>query len=108
MTISVPAQITAYFAASNTQDIDAAVAAFAEAATVVDEGRTYIGRPAIRAWLETVFAKYGVTAVVSEHVVLGDGHRVGALVSGNFPGSPAMLHYEFVLEGEGIVRLAIG
>lgn len=108
MTITVPAPITAYFAASNGRDISAAVAAFAEAATVVDEGRTYVGRPAIRAWLEEVFARYGVTADVSEHVMRGDVHRVGALVSGNFPGSPAVLHYEFVVEREGIVRLAIG
>lgn len=85
-----------------------AVASFAEGASVVDEGRTYVGRPAILMWLEEVFAKYGVTAEVSEHAVLGDVHRVGALVSGKFPGSPAVLHYEFALEGAGIVRLAIG
>lgn len=108
MPISVPAPVTAYFAASNAQDIDAAVATFAESAIVVDEGRTYVGRPAILSWLEEVFAKYGVTAEVSEHAVLGDVHRVGALVSGNFPGSPAVLRYQFGLEGEGIVRLAIG
>lgn len=108
MAQSIPAPIAAYFAGSNEQDADAALAAFAEAATVVDEGHTHVGTAAIRAWLFDVFAKYGVTATVTDVARNGEVYRVAALVSGNFPGSPAVLHYEFVVEGAGIARLAIG
>lgn len=108
MTQSVPTPIAAYFSASNAKDPDAALASFAEAATVVDEGQTHVGKSAIRGWLLEVFAKYGVTATVSAITRQGDNYRVAALVAGNFPGSPATLHYDFTLGDEGIERLKIG
>jgi ketosteroid isomerase-like protein len=108
MTVSVPPMISAYFAATNAHDPDAAVASFAEMAVVVDERHEYVGKPAIRGWLVAVFAKYGVTSTVSAITHQGDTHRVAALVSGNFPGRPATLHYDFTLADDGIARLSIG
>jgi uncharacterized protein (TIGR02246 family) len=108
MVQTIPAQIARYFQASNDRNPDSAAATFAEMATVVDEGRSHVGRPAIRAWLVAVFGKYGVTATVSEVTRQGEDYRVAALVAGNFPGSPATLHYDFKLADEQIARLSIG
>lgn len=108
MSLVVPSPIATYFSASNAHDPDAAVACFAPAAQVVDEGETHVGPAAIRAWLVKVYAKYAVTATVTSVTPKGDGHRVAAQVAGNFPGSPATLHYDFSLVDGAITRLSIG
>lgn len=108
MTVIVPTPIANYFSASNAHDPDAAVACFAPAAQVIDEGETHVGPAAIRAWLVKVYAKYGVTATVTEVTPQAGGQRVAAEVAGNFPGSPAVLHYDFTLADGAITRLSIG
>lgn len=84
------------------------LASFSEDATVRDEGRTHVGRAAIRAWMDETTRKYGVSVAVSKVTVEGDAVRVAALVSGNFPGSPATLRYAFTLSGDHVTRLEIG
>jgi ketosteroid isomerase-like protein len=102
------APLDAYFAAKNRKDIDAMLAPFAKDAIVKDEGRTHSGRAAIRAWMEETTRKYGVTFEVTDVAEESDRVRVAALVSGNFPGSPATLHYAFQLSGDRISHLEIG
>jgi ketosteroid isomerase-like protein len=108
MSTKLPEPLKAYFAAKNRRDIDGMLASYAEEATVRDEGQTHSGRGAIRAWIEETTRKYGVTVEVSKVATKGDRVTVAALVSGNFPGSPATLHYAFELSGGRIVRLEIG
>jgi hypothetical protein len=107
MSISLPGPISAYLKAKNEHDIDAMLVPFDEDATVKDEGREHHGRSAIRSWLEDVTRKYGVTLEVRD-VTDADGTTVvSGLVSGNFPGSPALLEYTFTLSGPTIARLEI-
>lgn len=104
----LPAPLRSYYEAKNSKDIDGMLAPFAEDATVRDEGHTYIGRAAIREWMEETTRKYGVSVEVSKVDVAGETVRVAALVSGNFPGSPATLHYTFTMHGDRIAELEIG
>ena len=97
-----------YFAATNAHDASAMVAAFAEAATVHDEGRDHAGVAAIRAWMNETIEKYdyNVEPVESSR----SSSRVVVLVSlrGKFPGSPITLQYAFTLSGQKIAHLEIG
>jgi hypothetical protein len=102
------APLDAYFAAKNRKDIEAMLVHFTDDAVVKDEGGTHSGRAAIRSWMEETTRKYGVAVEVSGVERESDRIRVAALVSGNFPGSPATLHYAFQLKGDRISGLEIG
>ena len=109
MSLNAPKPITDYYEAKNRHDIDAMLAPFAVEAAVKDEGKTYVGHAAIRGWMEETTRKYSVT-VEPETIDDEDGERqvVRALVSGNFPGSPARLTYRFILRSDKIIGLEIG
>lgn len=106
MPITLPAPIAAYFAADR-HDADAVAACFSESATVLDEGKTHIGREAIRQWKAETSGKFSYT--VEPFAVAGDKDRtiVTGHVSGDFPGSPVDLRYAFTLEGDLITGLEI-
>ena len=108
MTIDMPAPLADYFAAKNRHDIEAMLAPFGDHAIVRDEGGTHEGAAAIEAWMRETTGKYRVTVEPKEASSTGDDWKVAGLVSGNFPGSPAMLHYKFTLAGDRIGRLEIG
>jgi hypothetical protein len=108
MTVELPQPLAHYFTAKNRHDIDGMLVPFASDAKVRDEGETHQGSAAIRDWMEATTRKYRVTVEVAEATVNGDAWRVAGIVSGNFPGSPATLHYLFTLAGERIMRLEIG
>ena len=108
MTANLPRVLADYFTATNAHDVGAMIAAFAEDATVHDEGRDHAGVAAIRAWMQETIEKYdyNVEPVESSR----SGSRAVVLVSlrGNFPGSPITLQYAFTLAGQKIARLEIG
>jgi hypothetical protein len=108
MSLDLPAPVPTYFAAKNTHDIDAMLAQFASDAHVQDEGKDYRGSDAIRGWIARTTAKYAVT--VEPEIVSTEAELtiVRALVSGNFPGSPAHLTYRFTLADARIAKLSIG
>lgn len=108
MTIELPEPLAAYFAAKNRHAIDAMLTPFASDAIVLDEGRTYTGHAAIKAWMEETTRKYRVTVEPTEASAKGQNWTVAGLVSGDFPGSPATLRYRFVLSRDRISRLEIG
>lgn len=108
MTVALPRPLTTYFDAKNRHDIDGMLAVFSPDAKVRDEGETHRGSAAIRAWMEATTRKYRVTVEVAEAAANGDAWRVAGVVSGNFPGSPATLHYDFTLASERIEKLEIG
>ena len=108
MSVDLPELINTYYRAKNRQDVAAMLACFAENAVVKDEGETFEGRAAIRGWMEETTARYGVTVAPSDIKNSGEKVVVGALVSGNFPGSPARLTYKFKLLASAIVALEIG
>lgn len=108
MTAKLPQPLADYFTAKNRHDIDAMLVPFSPDATVKDEGRTHRGLAAIRGWMEETTRKYRVTVEVADATTKGDAWRIAGIVSGNFPGSPATLHYAFTLTRDRITRLEIG
>ena len=104
MAAHLPDTLSRYFAAQNRHDADGMTAAFAPDAVVQDEGRTYVGRKAIREWKVDTITKYGVTIEPLTATQDGDVLTVVARVAGNFPGSPADLAYSLVLDEAGLIR----
>jgi hypothetical protein len=108
MPAKLPQPLADYFAASNRQDIDAMLVPFSPDATVKDEGEIHQGSAAIRRWMEETTSKYQAKVEVADAIVSANAWRIAGIVSGNFPGSPATLHYNFALADERITRLEIG
>lgn len=108
MTVQLPAPVIAYFLATNRHDIDSMLVPFAADAIVQDEGEEHGGHVAIRAWMVETTQKFRVTVEPRESEESSSRTIVAALVSGNFPGSPATLRYGFTLSSDGISRLEIG
>lgn len=106
--MKLPAPIHTYFTASAPQDGDAFAAAFAADAVVHDEGRHHHGPQAIRDWWLAAKAKYRHRAIPVEISETGGKTQVTAKVTGDFPGSPAMLTFVFGLDGDIITDLEIG
>ncbi|MEA2144664.1 MAG: hypothetical protein QOG59_251 [Solirubrobacteraceae bacterium] len=100
--------ITRYLKAAEEGDLDALVACFTEQGTVVDEGRTYRGREAIRGWRESLRSQWEYTTTVTAGEPDGDArYTIAAHLEGNFPGGVADLTYRFELAGDHIAALAI-
>jgi uncharacterized protein (TIGR02246 family) len=107
MSNQLPPPLAAYYEAKNQNDIGAMLAPFAEDAVVKDEGQEHHGRAAIRSWIEHTTRRYRVTVDVKQVETINDHLIVSGLVSGEFPGSPAILRYAFTLFGSKIARLEI-
>lgn len=107
MILDLPEPITRYFAADTVGDAAALAACFAPGGTVIDEGNTYAGREAIRQWLANTSTQYTYTVepfALAEH---GGRIVVTSRLTGNFPGSPVDLRYNFALKGNLIDTLEI-
>jgi ketosteroid isomerase-like protein len=107
MSIALPLPISSYFDAKNAHDVDAMLATFASDALVHDEKRDFVGRVAIREWTDGTTRKYRVTATPTGIEQAGETTIVTATVAGNFPGSPAELHFRFRVGDGKIAGLAI-
>jgi ketosteroid isomerase-like protein len=107
MSLDLPTQVSNYLEAVNAQDVDAVLSAFADDASVRDEGQDMIGRAAIRGWIDDTTRKYRVTLTPTGVRQADEKTIVTARVSGTFPGSPIELRYHFTITGEKIARLAI-
>jgi len=106
--MQLPLPIQTYFEADRGSDSAALAAAFDENAVVKDEGETHSGHGAIEAWWRAAKAKYRHMAEPVELREEEGVAKVRARVSGEFPGSPAMLTFSFSLAGGRIGRLEIG
>jgi ketosteroid isomerase-like protein len=100
----LPDNLVRYFAAQNDRDADGMTACFAPDAQVRDEGRTYVGRKAIREWKLETIAKYNVTVRPLSSTIHDGVRAVIANVSGSFPGSPVDLTFDFKLDQAGLIH----
>ena len=102
----LPGIIKAYF---ESERGEATAACFTEDATVWDNGedKELRGIGAIREWLSKDISAYNLTTELKSAEEQDGEVRVGAVVSGAFPGSPYAFTYRFKLEGEKIKELAI-
>lgn len=103
--LTLPEPIAAYFAAEHNPE--ALANCFTARAVVKDDGHTYTGLDAIRAFMGAASAKYHATTVPFALEQKGGGHVVRAQVAGNFPRSPVDLSYTFRLERGLIASLEI-
>lgn len=106
--MQLPAPIQTYFSAKAPQEGEALAAAFAAEAIVHDEGQVHRGPEEIRAWWLAAKAKYRHSAEPLEVADVADKTVVRARVSGDFPGSPAVLTFTFGLAQDRITDLRIG
>lgn len=106
--MKLPSPIQTYFDADKRVAGPAPAGAFAIDAVVKDEGKMHVGRKAIADWWRAAKAQYQHTADPRE-VSEADGRiTVLAEVSGQFPGSPALLNFMFTLKDGAIATLEIG
>ena len=103
----LPDPIRRYFDADTRDDAAALAGAFAADAVVHDEHATHRGAQAIRDWWQAAKSAYGATAEPLELSDRGDWSVVRARVSGDFPGSPAVLSFNFTLADDRITGLEI-
>lgn len=91
-----------YFALATDPDLEAYFAQFHPDATVEDEGRELHGIAEIRQWRTEVPP---VTYTIESTVHSANGTDVDAEISGDFPGSPVVLHFHFEFGADG--RIAV-
>ena len=107
MPIRLPTPVAGYISAGNSSDSEALAACFASDAVVRDEGHTFNGLDAIKAWHAEATRKYHHT-VEPLDVVERDGKTIlVANVSGDFPNSPVNLEHVFELVDGKIKSLEI-
>ena len=102
--VQVPAVVNALITAQNDYDSTAFAGLFSNDAIVHDEGHTHTGILEIKAWIEAANAKYAAALEPKSY----NDEVLEAVVSGNFEGSPATLHYHFTFDGDKIKALSIG
>ncbi|MEV6925619.1 nuclear transport factor 2 family protein [Dactylosporangium sp. NPDC051485] len=106
--MNIPPAIATYLTAHNARDVDSAIASYATDAVVHDEGRSYHGRDAIRAWLTGAAAEYTYTTeLISATRLDEERYDLVQHLEGDFPGGVVDLHFRFTLRGSSIVLLAI-
>lgn len=106
--MKLPTPIQRYFEADQSGDAEQVLDAFTPDAVVKDEGHTHIGQSEIASWWNGTRAKYRHRAHPRQVQENGPETIVRAEVTGDFPGSPAMLGFAFQLHGNLISRLEIG
>jgi ketosteroid isomerase-like protein len=107
MTPKLPEIIKSYIAASNAHDVKAILTCFADDALVSDEGQTLSGREAIESWIVKTIEKYKFQFKPLNVIDEPPNIFITMEVSGTFDGSPIILDYHFLLDGEKIASLGI-
>lgn len=102
---NLPKVITDLVHAQDHFDSNAYANCFTETAVVHDEGKTHNGKAAIRTWIEKANATYQVTMKPIEYSEADQ--TLKAEISGNFPGSPIVLIYQFEIVNQQIQSLKI-
>ncbi|HKY31010.1 MAG TPA: nuclear transport factor 2 family protein [Candidatus Polarisedimenticolia bacterium] len=107
MSIHLPPAVRTYIDSVNADRTDAQAAGFSNTATVQDEGRTYEGASAISGWMAETKQKYSYT-IKPTNVAKREGMTIiTATLTGDFPGSPIQLQFDFELKGDSITSLKI-
>ena len=99
--------IATFVKAKNDRDTTAVVTCFADDAVVHDEGQEMRGLVAIKEWSEKSFRKYQYTIEPTNLREEGDKTVLTATLTGNFPGSPVSLDFNFTIRGDKIIALLI-
>lgn len=93
--MNLPKVVEDLIHAQNNYDSVAYANCFFEKAVVFDEGKIFNGRTEIERWIAKANEKYKAVMHAVSYDESGSGGVLSAKVSGNFEGSPAILHYHF-------------
>jgi ketosteroid isomerase-like protein len=107
MSKELRAPIDAYFAGKRSDDIDAMLAPFADAAIVRDVDQEIKGRADIREWMQETTRNFQYTVDIMDVAESATKTAVIRRLSGDFPGSPVEQRYAFALDVGRIIRLEI-
>lgn len=104
---TLPQAIAGYIEAANAQAPELLAACFNDDAIVHDEGHERRGRDQIEAWARDTGMRYKFLIEPAGLEEAAGGHRLRAIVRGDFPGSPITLNFHFVLRAGAIESLEI-
>ncbi|MBV8501462.1 MAG: nuclear transport factor 2 family protein [Paucibacter sp.] len=107
MDLALPPPVADYFKAEASSETNALERCFADNAVVHDEGKAHRGLEAIKAWKVDAKRKYRYRVEPLRAQPTAHGVKVWARLTGDFPGSPAELCYDFQLGPDGIVALEV-
>jgi hypothetical protein len=107
MNIVLPTAIERYLQADASTDENLFAECFAADAEVRDERQTIRGLEAIKDWKRDAKKKYQYQVEPLSASQDGDTVSLTARLTGNFPGSPVELTYDFVLQADRITSLEI-
>jgi hypothetical protein len=107
MALQLPKPVELYFAVDNSNDPNDLDLCLAADATVRDEGHTHLGLDAIKRWKAETKEKYGHTIEPLQAEERDGRIAVKGRVTGNFPGSPIVLTFVFLLADGRIKELEI-
>ena len=107
MKINVPGPVATYLAAEKTKDSERLGECFREDAIVRDEGREHRGVAAIKAWHREANANFRYVVEPLDASVGGPAVVVRARVTGDFPGSPVELRFNFTVSEDQIASLEV-
>lgn len=99
--------VTNLINAQNNHDTRAYVECFSDTAVVKDEGKIHKGKAQIQQWIEESNRKYQAVLKALSYEQKDTGNVLTAEVSGEFPGSPAVLHFNLKIKDDLIYSLNI-
>lgn len=105
--MNLPKVVADLVEAQNNYDSFAYANCFSETAIVFDEGNTYNGRTDIQNWIADANEKYRSVMKPINFAANETESVLSAEVSGNFEGSPVVLHYHFQIADDQIESLKI-
>lgn len=103
--MNLPKVVEELIKTQNEFDSNAYAQCFTESAVVFDEGKTHTGRKEIEQWIDKANKDYRATMKPVDYSETEQ--TLKAEVSGNFPGSPLVLTYQFDIRDEKIQSLKI-
>lgn len=105
--MNLPKLMTDLVEAQNSHDAVAYASLFSDTAVVFDEGKPHTGKKAVQNWIEKSNEEYQSVLKPISYDELDNGSVLTAEVSGTFPGSPAILKFNFKLQNGLIGSLKI-
>ncbi len=103
--MNLPKVVEELIKTQNEFDSNAYAQCFTESAVVFDEGKTHTGRKEIEQWIDKANKDYRATMKPVDYSETEQ--TLKAEVSGNFPGSPLVLTYQFDIRDKKIQSLKI-
>lgn len=101
--MNLPKLITDLINAQNSHDGAAYASLFSDNAVVLDEGKTHTGRTAIQKWIEKSNEENQTVLKPIGYELGENGSVFTAEISGTFPGSPAILDFNLVIQ-QGLIQ----